>query len=172
MRILPALCGILSFLCQIVSSQSTNTTSSTNTTTAATGPITVSNTILVFARDQPSSYSATSGLNGYGIPYQVVLVPQAGTSIPTLNSTVTNGNYGGIIVLSEVSYGYPDGSWHSALTTDQWNQLYDYQIAFNVRMVRIDVYPDNDFGKLDSLQLKRCQLQRRNNHGNPWPRLL
>jgi hypothetical protein len=104
----------------------------------------------VFARDQRSSYSATSGPNGYGIPYQVVLVPQSGASIPTLNSTATNGNYGGIIVLSEVSYGYPDGTWHGALTADQWNQLHDYQIAFSVWMVRIDVYPDRDFGKLDS----------------------
>jgi hypothetical protein len=31
----------------------------------------VQNTILVFARDTASGYSATSGLNGYGIPYQL-----------------------------------------------------------------------------------------------------
>lgn len=32
---------------------------------------TVKNTILVFARDTASGYSGTSGLAGYGIPYQV-----------------------------------------------------------------------------------------------------
>ncbi|KAG9996660.1 hypothetical protein KCU78_g17344, partial [Aureobasidium melanogenum] len=72
----------------------------------STGGQTVNNTILVFARDQASSYSATSGLNGYGIPYQLQLVPQAGITLPTLNSSATQGNYGGIIILSEVSYDY------------------------------------------------------------------
>lgn len=32
---------------------------------------TVNSTILVFARDTASGYSGTSGLAGYGIPYQV-----------------------------------------------------------------------------------------------------
>jgi hypothetical protein len=106
---------------------------------------TVSNTILVFARDSASGYSATSGLNGYGIPYQLVLVPQAGITLPTLNSSTTNGNYGGIIVLSEVAYSYSNG-WASALTAAQWQQLYSYQTTFGVRMVRLDVFPTSDFG--------------------------
>jgi hypothetical protein len=106
---------------------------------------TVSNTILVFARDAASGYSATSGLNAYGIPYQLVLVPQAGISLPTLSSSSTAGNYGGIIVLSEVAYSYSTG-WASAITTAQWTQLYDYQTSFGVRMVRLDVFPTADFG--------------------------
>ena len=106
---------------------------------------TVSNTILVFARDSTSGYSATSGFNAYGIPYQLVIVPQAGITLPTLNSSTTAGNYGGILVLSEVAYSYSTG-WGSALTTAQWQQLYNYQTQFGVRMVRLDVYPDPDFG--------------------------
>lgn len=105
----------------------------------------VASTILVFAPDQTTSYSATSGLNAYGIPYQLVLVPQAGVTLPTLNSTASQGNYGGFIVLSEVSYDY-SGDWHSALTTAQWQQLFDYQTAFGVRMVRLDAYPQDEFG--------------------------
>ena len=108
---------------------------------------TVSNTILVFARDSASGYSATSGLNAYGIPYQIVIVPQAGITLPTLNSSNTNGNYGGIIVLSEVAYSYTTG-WGSALTAAQWQQLYNYQTSFGVRMVRLDVFPTSDFGML------------------------
>lgn len=97
---------------------------------------TVQSTILIFARDTTSAYDAYSGFNAYGIPYDVVIVPQAGITLPTLNSSATQGNYGGIVVLSEVSYSY-NGSWESALTTAQWQQLYTYQTAFGVRMVRL-----------------------------------
>lgn len=60
---------------------------------------TVSSQILVFARNAAESTSATSGLNAYGIPFQLILVPSGGITLPTLNST-TVGNYGGIIVMS------------------------------------------------------------------------
>jgi hypothetical protein len=109
----------------------------------------VKNTILVFARDTASGYSATSGFNGYGIPFQLVIVPQAGITLPTLNSSTTAGNYGGIVVLSEVAYSYTTG-WASALTAAQWNQLYAYQTTFGVRMVRLDVFPTADFGEIFS----------------------
>jgi hypothetical protein len=106
---------------------------------------TVSNTVLVLARDSTSAASAYSGLQGYGIPYQVVTVPQTGTTLPTLNSTASSGNYGAIVVMSEVSYDF-NGNFASALTAAQWQQLYAYQTAFGVRMVRLDVFPGPDFG--------------------------
>src|SRR3954471_9452696 len=68
-----------------------------------------SGTVLILARDSASAASAYRGLQGYGIPYQVVLVPQSETTLPSLNSSASQGNYGAIIVLSEVSYGYPNG---------------------------------------------------------------
>lgn len=108
--------------------------------------ISVSNTILVFARDSASATVATLGLQGYGIPYQTVIVPQSGVALPVLNSSTTAGNYGGILVLSEVSYQYSTG-FLSALTTAQWTQLYNYQTTFGVRMVRLDVFPSTDLGK-------------------------
>ncbi|KKY21693.1 putative extracellular serine-rich [Phaeomoniella chlamydospora] len=55
------------------------------------------------------------------------------------------GNFGGIIVVFAVSYDY-SGSYNSALTTEQWNQLYAYQLAYGVRMVQYDVYPGLDYG--------------------------
>jgi hypothetical protein len=104
--------------------------------------------MLVFAMDSSSAYSGTSGFLAYGIPHEVVIVPQAGITLPTLNTSATTGTYGGIVVLDEVSYDYGGTiGWTSALTTDQWNTLYNYQITFGVRMVRINVYPDADFGK-------------------------
>lgn len=112
----------------------------------ATAALSVSNTILVFARDSASATVATLGLQGYGIPYQTVIVPQSGAALPVLNSSTTVGNYGGILVLSEVAYQYSTG-FLSALTTAQWNQMFAYQLAFGVRMVRLDVYPTTDMGK-------------------------
>lgn len=108
---------------------------------------TVSSTILVIARDQTSAQNgAFLGLQGYGIPYEVLTVPQAGISaLPILNSSATHGNYGGIVVVSEVGYNY-DNQYYSALTRRQWNTLWDYQTQFGVRMVRLDVFPTADFG--------------------------
>ena len=125
-------------------------------TTAATPPSaelvsddtvdTVSSTVLVIARDSASAYSAWSGLNDRGIPYQTLIVPQAGVALPVLNSSETQGNFGLIVVLSEVSYLYTDVGYESALTADQWQALYNYQVSFRVRLVRLDSYPSAAFG--------------------------
>jgi hypothetical protein len=114
---------------------------------ASVSGATVSSTILVVARDQTSAQnSAFLGLQGYGIPYEVLTVPQAGISnLPVLNSSADHGNYGGIVVVSEVGYNY-DTQYYSALTRVQWNQLFNYQTQFGVRMVRLDVFPTSDFG--------------------------
>ncbi|KAK0751245.1 hypothetical protein B0T18DRAFT_478288 [Schizothecium vesticola] len=109
------------------------------------GAISVSGTVLVFARDSASASSATSGLQGYGIPYEVVIVPQSGITLPTLSSSASEGNYGSIIVMSEVAYSFVTG-WSSAITPAQWQTLYDYQTSFGVRMVRLDSFPSTDLG--------------------------
>jgi hypothetical protein len=111
------------------------------------GSATVSSTILIFARDTTSAENgAAAGLRGYGIPYEIVTVPQTGiTNLPVLNSSATQGNYGGIVMISEVGYNY-DNQYYSALTRKQWNDLYAYQTNFGTRMVRLDVYPTSDFG--------------------------
>jgi len=116
---------------------------------------TVNSTILVFARDTASGYSGTSGLAGYGIPYQLVVVPQAGITLPVLNSTATAGNFGGIIILSDVAYSY-DSGWASAITAAQWAQLFAYQTSFGVRMVRLDVYPGSNFGTTTAIAGEGC----------------
>lgn len=115
----------------------------------------VSNTVLVFARDSASATVATLGLQGYGIPYQTVIVPQSGAPLPVLNSSATVGNFGSILVLSEVAYQYSTG-FLSALTTTQWTSLYNYQNAFGVRMVRLDVFPTADFGTTTAISGAGC----------------
>ncbi|RAH43724.1 putative extracellular serine-rich protein [Aspergillus brunneoviolaceus CBS 621.78] len=112
---------------------------------AAVSAGSVAANILVIARDTASANVASSGLNAYGIPFTTLVVPQAGASLPALNTT-TGGNFGGIVVASEVSYDYGTAGFQSALTTDQWNQLYAYQLAYGVRMVQYDVYPGPNYG--------------------------
>jgi hypothetical protein len=124
---------------------SANTTSAANTTALVSGTVNVQSTVLVIARDAYSASSASSGLNGYGIPFQVLLVPQTGVTLPALNSS-SGGNFGGVIVASQVSYDYGGGNFSSALTADQWNQIYAYQTDYGVRMVQYDVYPGPLFG--------------------------
>lgn len=105
----------------------------------------VAGNILVIAKDTAAANVATSGLNGYGIPFTTLLVPQSGVTLPELNGT-SGGNFGGIVVASEVSYDYGAQGYQSALTTDQWNQLYAYQLEYSVRMVQYDVYPGPNYG--------------------------
>lgn len=110
------------------------------------GDVPVSSNILIIARDNSSASDSTSGLNGYGVPFTTLIAPQSGVELPALNSS-TGGNFGGIVVTGEVSYDYggQDG-FRSALTPDQWNQLYAYQLQYGVRMVHQDVYPGPKFG--------------------------
>lgn len=113
-------------------------------TTAPVDTESLSSNVLVIAKDSDNARTASAGLNGYGVPFTTLLVPQNGTDLPALNSSA-GGNFGGIVVVSEVTYEYGDG-FHSALTDDQWNQLFAYQISHGVRMVQYSVYPGPKFG--------------------------
>lgn len=114
--------------------------------TRAVSGATVDGTILILARDAYAASTASSGLDGYGIPFEAVLVPQSGITLPTLTASTSEGNYGGIIIVGAVSYDY-SGVWKSAITDDQWADIYAYQLAFHVRMVRLDEYPGPNFGE-------------------------
>ncbi|POS84729.1 hypothetical protein EPUL_001873 [Erysiphe pulchra] len=111
----------------------------------------VKSTVLIIARDTASAFSASSGLNGYGIPHEIFVVPKNGGSLPVLNTTSTQGNYGAIFVLSDVRYDYGGTlGIQSALTIDQWTSIFDYQVKFGVRLVRIDALPAEEFGTASS----------------------
>lgn len=116
------------------------------TNIATVAAITVDSTVLIVAGNSADVAATSPGLDGYGIPWTSVLIPQAGGPLPTLNSSLTQGNFGSLIVIGSVSYDY-NGTYKSALTDAQWNSLYAYQAAFKVRMVRINEYPGPNFGK-------------------------
>jgi hypothetical protein len=107
---------------------------------------TVDSTILILVRQGDSAYSVISGLQGYGIPYEIAYVSKTGFQLPTLNTSTSAGKYGGIISLSELAFEYDGGVWNSGISTDQYNTIYAYQSAFGVRFVRIDAYPQPSFG--------------------------
>jgi len=106
---------------------------------------TVRSTFLVVADSEASSYSAYSGLNNYGIPYEVLTPDGAVFTLPILNVTTTDGNYGGIVVMSDIG-----------LNTAQWNTLYAYQTSFGVRLVRLNGVPSSATG---TKQLGSCCSQ-------------
>ncbi|KAH6682458.1 hypothetical protein B0J14DRAFT_573628 [Halenospora varia] len=122
-----------------------------NTIVAADVGITVRSTILVLATDRNAAFGGYSGLQGYGIPYEVLYVPSDGALLPLLNLSSASANYGAIVVISEVSHAYPSNgsnstTFKSALSDAQWASLYSYQVSFGVRMVQIGVYPGPKFG--------------------------
>ncbi|ETN37056.1 uncharacterized protein HMPREF1541_08046 [Cyphellophora europaea CBS 101466] len=128
------------------SSTASSTVSTVSSTPSAppNGTYFVASTILIIVRNAVDGASASSGLNGYGIPFELLYVPSTGAPLPTLNTTF-GGNYGGIIVAGQVSYQYGT-AFQSALTPAQWQQLYDYQTQYGVRMVQYDVFPGPLFG--------------------------
>lgn len=138
---------LLAFLSILHGSFAQQTSNTTNAYTTFSGS--VASTILVIATDATSATVAAQGLNGYGIPHQSLIVPQTGVALPTLSSSA-GGNYGGIIVASGVLYEYSANNYSSALTNDQWNALYDYQIAYGVRMVQYGIFPTLDAGVVAS----------------------
>lgn len=109
------------------------------------GGATVENRILVLGMDAYRAQAGYYGLEAYGIPYEAVIVPNGGVTLPPLTSSPTTGRYSGILVMDGLAYQNPTG-WASAITPDQWAALYDYQVSFNVRMVRINEYPGIAYG--------------------------
>lgn len=105
---------------------------------------TLGGNILVIARDAASVGVASNVFTAYGIPCTTLVVPQTGAALPALNSS-SGGNFAGFVIASDVSYNVGT-AWQSALTQDQWNQIFAYQLQYSVRMIQYDVYPGPLYG--------------------------
>ena len=53
---------------------------------------------------------------------------------------------------------FTSASTVAALQASQWQQLYDYQTKFGVRMVRIDARPSDDYGVFSSSNARRLDI--------------
>lgn len=114
--------------------------------TLVSGQASIGGNFLVIARDTASVGVASNAFLAYGIPFTTLIVPQTGAALPALNSS-SGGNFAGFVIASGVSYNTGNTTgWQSALTQDQWNQLYAYQLQYNVRMVQYDVFPGPLYG--------------------------
>lgn len=98
---------------------------------------TVQSTVLLITPGQAEVDSTKPVLNGYGIPFDSVIIPKEGKELPKLNSTANDGAYSSIVIVGPTS----------GLKPEQWKTLYDYQTAFKVRMVRLNESPNADSGK-------------------------
>lgn len=101
-------------------------------------------TTLIIATTVDNADKASYILNGYGVGFEVLLVPKDGVALPMLKTT-DGGNYGLVVILSEAVY-IANGTSTTAMTPAQWSELYDYQRIFKVRMVLLDVIPGPKYG--------------------------
>ena len=101
-------------------------------------------TTLIIATTEDSAGQASYILNGYGVGFEVLLVPVGGVTLPSLNTT-DGGNYGLIVILEEAMY-VVNGTSSTALSPSQWEALYSYQRGFKIRMVHLDVVPGPKYG--------------------------
>ncbi len=89
----------------------------------------------------------TAILDGLSTPYQVYTIPLAGAPLPSMESADgTIGQYDGIVIISAVAYSYGVSGYGSALSNDQLNYLFNYQVKYGARMVQLGVYPTPDLG--------------------------
>ena len=110
--------------------------------------ISVADTALVVATDATAADEAVYILNNYNQSYQLLVVAQTGTPLPTLETVDASGNpvgnFGLIVVIGLTAYDYGGTTgWASAISSDQWSELYTYQLIYGVRMIHLDGYPNN-----------------------------
>ncbi|RZL97527.1 MAG: FtsX-like permease family protein, partial [Pedobacter sp.] len=72
---------------------------------------TVDSTILILVREGDATYSVTSGLDAYGIPYDLVFVPKTGFSLPVLNTSSTQYKDGKKEISTDVQEKYGDENY-------------------------------------------------------------
>ena len=101
-------------------------------------------TTLIIATTVDNADKASYILNGYGVGFEVLLVPEDGVALPMLK-TIEGGNYGLVVILQEAMYT-ANGTSRTTMTPAQWSELYDYQRTFKVRMVLLDVVPGSKYG--------------------------
>lgn len=115
--------------------------------------------------NDPNFVLAKKSLQDIGLIFETVILTKNGTRLNSGSLSLTNpdgsGKYYGIITTSgELPYQRKDNIWESALTTNQWDELKNYEAKFNVRRVSLFTVPNEKIGmslataKLDDNTLK------------------
>ncbi|KAJ3110080.1 hypothetical protein HDU96_006924 [Phlyctochytrium bullatum] len=97
---------------------------------------------LLLATSEEGLEQARYTLYSYSIPFDALLIDQKGFNGPLpLESAPDCGKYSGIVINGGLVAPYPNGSWLSTLTGEQWNQIYAYQDKYAVRSVLLNEFP-------------------------------
>ncbi|KAK6352394.1 hypothetical protein TWF730_009221 [Orbilia blumenaviensis] len=108
---------------------------------AATAKISVNTKALILATDD-SGKAAIGTLNGYGIPYDSIVMGDSGYTLPSLTNSDGSCKYGVIVAFRQLYNSNSKGSWVSFIGSDQWQKIYDYQVACGVRLIHLGAVPN------------------------------
>jgi hypothetical protein len=107
-------------------------------------PISIQMKVLVISADgtEPSFAAITSMLDQVGVPYDKLIAATTPLTASMLSDGLGNGKYQGILLTTgNLGYLTADGTYQSALTTEQWQTLWAYEAAFRVRQSTLYTYP-------------------------------
>lgn len=86
-------------------------------------------------------------LDYLGVPYTVYIASQTpGALTPDKLSTGCHGYYQGVILTNGLLAYYNGSAWASALSQQEWTDLWSYQASMGVRELSWYTYPSPDFG--------------------------
>ncbi|KAI8817680.1 uncharacterized protein EV422DRAFT_540498 [Fimicolochytrium jonesii] len=133
------------------------TTTATPTTTAKPPTATDASTftarqvILILTTTGGDVDYQTKGLDGYGIPYEVAVVPPTGypnaSALPiAFEDAAGNARYSVVMISPGQLPIQVGGVWQSALTTVQWGLIEAYEAKHKIRRVTFDDSPSPSHG--------------------------
>jgi VCBS repeat-containing protein len=112
--------------------------------------------VLIITADPTDTNTALpaieQALNFQGTPYTVSTAtprPSDATTnrLASLLSSGCSANFDGVILGNgQVAYTDPTAGWESALTDPEWQSLYAFEAAFNIRQVSWYTFPDANYG--------------------------
>ena len=118
-------------------------------TTSSTCSPTLDLKVLVIASDgnEVDLPAIKQALNFQGTPYTIYIAAQTPNGLtPDKLSSGCHGYYNGVILTNGTLSYYNGTSWASALSTQEWSNLWSYESAMGVRELSWYTYPTADFG--------------------------
>jgi hypothetical protein len=107
-------------------------------------PTSIDMKLLVISADGNETVFAgiKSILNQIGIPYDALIASETPLTAQTLSDGLGAGRYQGILLATgNLGYEASPGVYESALTSAQWQMLWQYEADFRVRQVTLYTYP-------------------------------
>ncbi|KAF3922954.1 hypothetical protein ABW20_dc0101875 [Dactylellina cionopaga] len=87
-----------------------------------------------------------SSLSAYGIPYDSIVMPDSGYTLPSLTNTDGSCKYSALVTFRQLYKTDSSGAWKCFIEPDQWQKIYDYQVSCGVRLIQLGAVPgSSDF---------------------------